>query len=85
MAVKKQTRDEEDLDIHLVRELSVLKNVSHRNLMNYIGAQNEVSTDPTIPNALYIITEYCQVISNNNKNTSLLMYLILMFEMTYQY
>lgn len=59
--MKKQTRDEEDLDIHLVRELSVLKNVSHRNLMNYIGAQNEVSVDPTIPSALYIITEYCQV------------------------
>lgn len=61
VAVKKQTRDEEDLDIHLVRELSVLKHVSHRNLMNYIGAQNVLSTDPTIPNALYIITEYCQV------------------------
>lgn len=59
--MKKQTRDEEDLDIHLVRELSVLKNVSHRNLMNYIGAQNVLSTDSTIPNALYIITEYCQV------------------------
>jgi hypothetical protein len=44
-----------------MRELAVLKNASHPNLVSYIGAYNVISDEATTMNALYIITEFCQV------------------------
>lgn len=61
MAVKKQTRDKVDLDDYLRKELAVLKNMQHMNLVAYIGAWNEVSSTQFGHNYLYIVTEYCQV------------------------
>ncbi len=63
VAVKKQTRQDKVLDCYLLRELAVLKNASHENLVGYIGACNEVATNKSKINALYIVTEFCQVIS----------------------
>lgn len=61
VAVKKQIRKEEGLDTYLLRELAVLKNVSHKNLVGYIGACNELARESSSLNSLYIVTEYCQV------------------------
>ena len=46
------------MDNYLLRELAVLKNASHPNLVNYIGACNEVSEVESNLNALYIVIEY---------------------------
>ena len=61
VAVKKQTREDVNLDSYLLRELAVLKNASHKNLVQYIGACNEIAHSETGLNALYIVTEFCQV------------------------
>lgn len=62
MAVKRQTRDEKDLDDYLRRELAVLKNINHANLVAYIGAWDEESKrNLSKQNVLYIVTEFCQV------------------------
>lgn len=63
VAVKKQTREGKGLDIYLLRELAVLKNMQHQNLVGYIGACNELSDTSARLNALYIVTEYCHVIT----------------------
>jgi serine/threonine protein kinase len=50
------------LETYLLRELAVLKSLKSSSLENvvaYIGAFNEIN-DGEGPNALYIITEYCQ-------------------------
>jgi hypothetical protein len=59
--VKKQTRQNQDLDEYLKRELAVLKNMNHPNLVAYIGAWNEIAKSEFAHNVLYIITEFCQV------------------------
>jgi hypothetical protein len=61
VAVKKQVREDVGLDSYLLRELAVLKNVSHKNLVQYIGASNEIAKTELNLNALYIVTEFCQV------------------------
>lgn len=61
VAVKKQVREDIGLDNYLMRELSVLKNASHPNLVSYIGACNIIANESSRTNALYIVTEYCQV------------------------
>jgi hypothetical protein len=61
VAIKKQIRQEKVLDCYLLRELAVLKNAIHENLVGYFGACNEVATTETRLNALYIVTEFCQV------------------------
>jgi serine/threonine protein kinase len=61
VAVKKQIREDKGLDNYLLRELAVLKNASHQNLVSYIGACNVISNETTGMNALYIVTEFCQV------------------------
>jgi hypothetical protein len=62
VAVKKQIREGVGLDNYLLRELAVLKNASHQNLVSYIGAANVLSPNETAGmNALYIVTEFCQV------------------------
>lgn len=62
VAVKKQTREEKDLDEYLLRELAVLKNINHHNLVAYIGAWDEARVRiSTTQNVLYIVTEFCQV------------------------
>ena len=58
VAVKKQTRQGDNIEEYLLRELSVLKHVQHSSIMGYIGAWNEVNDDGN--NAVYIVTEYCQ-------------------------
>jgi len=40
----------------VLRELSVLKNIIHENLIEYIGAANEIGAI----NAVYICTEFAQ-------------------------
>lgn len=62
VAVKKQIREDRGLDNYLLRELSVLKNSSHPNFVSYIGACNVLATTEGNTNALYIITEFCQVL-----------------------
>jgi len=68
VAVKKQLREEKQLDRYLLRELSVLKYMNHPNLLEYIGAQNVTedeakdggeATTPRMRNkfTLYIVTE----------------------------
>mmetsp|Transcript_8013 Transcript_8013/g.29988 ORF Transcript_8013/g.29988 Transcript_8013/m.29988 type:complete len:540 (-) Transcript_8013:36-1655(-) len=42
VAVKKQHREQKAMDGYLLRELSVLKHVTHPNLLVYVGAQNDV-------------------------------------------
>lgn len=61
VAIKKQIRQDKVLDCYLLRELAVLKNASHENLVGYIGACNEVASNQSKVNALYIVTEFCQV------------------------
>jgi serine/threonine protein kinase len=61
VAIKKQIRQDKVLDCYLLRELSVLKNAIHENLVGYFGASNEVATSQSKLNALYIVTEFCQV------------------------
>ena len=60
VAVKKQARDQRDLAAYLQRELAVLKNIDHQNLVAYIGAWNEVSKSELKPRFLFILTEFCQ-------------------------
>jgi serine/threonine protein kinase len=61
VAVKKQTRDQKDLDEYLRRELAVLKNINHTNLVAYIGAWDEDNRKTiTRQNVLFIVTEFCQ-------------------------
>ena len=61
VAIKKQIRDQKDLDDYLLRELAVLKNINHANLVAYIGAWNESNQKGVLQqNTLYIVTEYCQ-------------------------
>lgn len=67
VAVKKQIREDIGLDNYLLRELSVLKNASHQNLVSYIGACNVLANESNTTNALYIVTEYCQVWNGNCK------------------
>jgi serine/threonine protein kinase len=62
VAIKKQVREQQDLDEYLRRELAVLKNIKHPNLVAYIGAWNEASEkELSKQNVLYIVTEFCQV------------------------
>lgn len=61
VAIKKQIRQDKGLDCYLLRELAVLKNAIHVNLVSYFGACNEVATTQSKLNALYIVTEFCQV------------------------
>jgi len=60
VAVKKQTRDSEQIENYVFRELGLLKNLTHQNILKYIGACNILSNDPDIPHAVFIITEYCE-------------------------
>ena len=54
--MKKQVREQEELETHLLRELAVLNYVRHENMLEYIGAYNEV--DPQgATHAVYIVTE----------------------------
>ena len=54
--MKKQVRDQEQLETYLLRELAVLNYVRHENMLEYIGAYNEV--DPQgATHAVYIVTE----------------------------
>lgn len=46
MAVKKQARNEADLEAYLMRELAVLKHYQHENLLQYIGASNATASEP---------------------------------------
>lgn len=62
VAIKKQIRQDKVLDCYLLRELAVLKNATHENLVGYIGACNEVASNQSKLNALYIVTEFCQVL-----------------------
>lgn len=43
VAIKVQRRENADLEEYLLRELSVLKNTGHENLLSYLGAFNELS------------------------------------------
>lgn len=61
VAIKKQAREQKDLDAYLVRELAVLKNIDHPNLISYIGAWNEIAKTGHLTNYLFIITEFCRV------------------------
>ena len=61
VAVKKQTRDAEELETYLLRELAVLSFVRHGNMLEYIGAYNEA--EPArggLSNAVFIITELAE-------------------------
>lgn len=46
MAIKKQARNEADLEAYLMRELAVLKHYQHENLLQYIGASNAAAAEP---------------------------------------
>ena len=59
VAVKKQTRTQRVLEEYLLRELSVLKIATHKNLVSYIGAHDQESIEEHGVSALYIITELC--------------------------
>lgn len=62
VAIKIQKRENAQLEEYLVRELSVLKNTGHENLLGYLGAFNELnesSDSASQGHKLYIITEYC--------------------------
>jgi len=62
VAIKIQKREQEQLEGYLLRELAVLKNTAHENLLSYLGAFNEVAKEEDEekgPHKLYIITEYC--------------------------
>jgi len=60
VAIKKQTRQQSDIEHYLLRELSVLKNVQHSSIMGYVGAWNQMDGENGGENAVYIVTEYCQ-------------------------
>lgn len=44
--MKKQARNEADLEAYLMRELAVLKHFQHDNLLQYIGASNAAASEP---------------------------------------
>lgn len=46
VAVKKQARNEADLEAYLMRELAVLKHYQHENLLQYVGASNATASEP---------------------------------------
>ena len=60
VAVKIQKREGKALETYLLRELAVLKNARHENLIAYLGAYNEVTKHEDDMFSLYIITEFCQ-------------------------
>lgn len=57
VAVKKQIRESAELETYLLRELSVLKYISHPNMLQYIGAQNVIGQEES---ELYIVTEFAR-------------------------
>jgi len=50
---------QQTIENYILRELSVLKVAAHENLVQYIGASNNPSTDGTGLSASYIVTELC--------------------------
>ena len=58
VAVKEQVRDTEEMDEYLKREISILKEVSHPNVLNFCGSTERVADDGKY--FLYILTEYAQ-------------------------
>jgi serine/threonine protein kinase len=71
VAIKEQLREKEEMDEYLKREISILKQASHPNILNFCGSIERVEEDGQY--CLYILTEYAQagdflqlILSNNS-------------------
>ena len=58
VAIKEQVRDQAEMDEYLRREISILKEVSHPNILSFCGSTERVDANGRF--CLYILTEYAQ-------------------------